>query len=327
MTREKIRLKFIFQNHDCGSPQTETVATALRDCQIIFLEAVSLYQTALERQDLENKYNFALAKPDRSEKLEDWRTYTTQLTNSVHPIDRLIGSLAGTNIRLYLVDSDSTCDFFPLFGMADTCHTNLVSALKFGQLEEARGIHHQLVSLRGELHRKREELVKSQIETILAATPEKSIDQAAIVQGSIHQPTAALFYPGQFEVDTLVINPNLSPEAKLWLKKRQGLEIPELDYQKALISCYLLPLTYDDESVIRGANPTINHYLARLVDNLTIEQIKSIFAGFEISYKQKLAQLSKNRRPNSNDRITFGPFAFALAATETFKILERLLPR
>lgn len=325
MARERIRLKFIFQNHDRNSCQTEAVATALRDCQIIFLEAVSLCQTIPERQALECKYNFALSQPDRPETLEDWRRYIAQLKNSDHPIDRLIGSLVGTNIHLYLVDSDPTCVFFPFFEQADTCHINLISALKLGQLEEARRLHHQLVDLRGELHRKREELVKSQIETILAAMPERSIDQAAVIQGSIHQPTTALFHPDQFEVDTLVINPDLSPEAKLWLKKRQGLEIPELDYQKALLSCYLLPLIYNDESVIRGANPTVNRYLAQLVDYLTIEQIKSIFTGFEITYKQKLVQLSKNRRPNPVDRTTFGPFAFALAATETLRTLERQL--
>lgn len=326
MAQEKTCLRFIFQNHDVGTDHTESVVSSLKDCQVIFLEAVSLHQTSEERQATEGYYNFALTTPNDTKKLETWQSYVAQLKNSGHPIDRLIGSLAGTNIHLYFVDADPTCDFFPLFEQANTLHKQIVYALKLGQIDQARSFHHQLVNIRAELQFKRENLVRSQIEGILISLPVGSITQAAIIQGTIHQPTSTLFNTERFEVESLVFDPDLPPEAVLWLKKRQGLDIPELEYQKALLSCYLLPLAYDDESVMSGANPSINQYLARLVDQLTPEQLHSTYVGFEIIYNQKLIRLCKNSRPGSADRATFGPFVYNQAALETLHTLERNHP-
>lgn len=286
-TPEKITLKFLFQNHEANTVYPKQVATTLRDCQVIFLEAVSLGQTNEERQAVEDGLNFVLTAPSDPEQTTSWQNHIERLQGSDHPINRLVVSLAGSNLRLFLVDADPSCDFFPLFETTDQLHQNLLSSLKSGQLDDALRLHRLIVAARAELHQKRENLVKSQVETILADFDD-TIKRVAILQGSIHQPIAALFSADQFNINSFFFGPEMSPEANLWLKKRQGVEISDFEYQKSFLSCYLLPFAYDDESARSGANPTINGYLASLIEQLTSEQCRAALDRFGLLFRQKL---------------------------------------
>lgn len=289
--RVKPHLRFIFLTHDRFPDDPTDLLQALSDRDLIFLEAVSIKATT-SRSKIEETFNLVLSPPEKLDQnqkhhreiiLEKFRQENGLLAQlAVH--------LAGSGKQIVLVDIDPSHDCHPLIGQSERLRQSIVASLMLGKIDTAHQYHQIYVSTKAKLHAQRESVVHQQIEDYLKSASGAEI-KAAVIQGLIHTPTVSLFDHDRYQIESLILNQSSSLEYQLWLSKRLGQEITEIDYQRSLLGEVLL----DSPVLARRLSP---------------EQVQGALRQFEIIYKQKLARLSNRRRLTEEEKETYGLYAF-----------------
>lgn len=300
----KPHLKFIFCPHDERPELPDFLINEIGDRPYIFLEAVSFNQTANERTALEATFNLCLTSPDQlsPDQAQTRLGYLSRLSESKVFSHQLIYRLAGSDKKIFLIDADPGCEFFPLFEQVNYLRSQIFNYLHHNRFDLAGLAHQEYVDQLASLHFQREQLVHHQIKYGLVNLQANDINpRIAVIQGTVHSPTASLFTNDFVETESLIYPAPLPLEPSLWLKKRLYEPITDLDYLRALIIDFL----FEDEQIPASIHIGLANY--------TFDQYTALLHEFDLAYHQHLNRITNRRRLTEEAKEPYLPIVYHFA--------------